>query len=304
MLDLYLPSQVAGITFNPLVVLGYGVLVGIITGLLGVGGGTLVVPFLSLYLGLPIRLAIGTSLFQITGIAASGAYQHFKLGSSDLKLAAVLASSGAFMAYVGAVVSRFIPADLLKGVFGVFVIVIAYKFMQTKKAPLKAATVVPRPVSIPPPIQQQVFFSFLPVNMITHYVPMDIHRQSRSGEYDINVPKMVLLGGGVGLFSGILGVGGGFLLVPGLVFLGIPIKVAVGTDLAQIVASSIVGASTYYSNGDVALSIGLLLMAGGVVGTVIGAKLNRKIPSATLRRLFGFIMIPLGLLMVKSALGY
>lgn len=304
MLDLLLQGQVAGITYNPLVVLGYGVLVGIITGLMGVGGGTLVVPFLTLYLGLPIRLAIGTSLFKTPLMAASGAYQHFKLGSSDLRLAAVLASSGGLMAYVGAVVSRFIPADLLKGIFGVFVVIIAYKFMQPKKAPLKAATVAPRPVSISPPIQRQWFFPFLLVNMITNYVPMNIHRQSKSGDYDINVPKTVLLGGGVGFLSGILGVGGGFLLVPGLVFLGIPIKVAVGTDLAQMAVSSVVGAGTYYAHGDVALAIGLLLMAGGSVGAVIGAKLNRRVPSATLKRLFGFIMIPLGLLMVKSALGY
>ena len=76
----------------------YGIFVGCMTGMLGAGGGTLIVPFLHLYLGLPIKTAIGTSLFQVSGIAASGASQHYRFGSTDLKLALILIISGSSMA--------------------------------------------------------------------------------------------------------------------------------------------------------------------------------------------------------------
>jgi hypothetical protein len=290
-------STASQIQFNVLTVLGYGVLVGIITGLMGVGGGTLVVPFLTLYLRLPIKLALGTSLFQITGIASSGAYQHFKLGSADLKLAAILAASGGGMAYLGATTAQYIPGELLKGVFGVFVIFIAIRFMRGGKAKKREKG--------PEQKMRIVATHVLPICVISHHIPLHIPRHSRLGvDYEIPLVQSVLLGGVVGFFSGILGVGGGFLLVPGLVFLGIPIKIAVGTDLAQIVASSIVGASTYFRHGDVDLVIGLLLMAGGIAGTVIGTRLNRWIRPVALRKVFGGIMIPIGLLMIRSALGH
>ena len=78
---------------------------------------------------------------------------------------------------------------------------------------------------------------------------------TKIAEYTINVPKVFLLGGGVGFSSG---VGGGFLLVPRLAFLGVPMKIAVGTDLIQIMASASVGTATYYPDGYVDLAIGSL----------------------------------------------
>ncbi len=296
--------------FNPLVVLLYGSFVGVITGLIGAGGGTLVVPFLNLYLGFPIRLAIGTSLFQITGIAASGAYQHFKLGTSDLRIAAVLSLSGMIMAYFGAMAAHSVPDDLLKGLFGVFVVLLAVRFMRPgKKAVPRPGLETPRKAvpqratAVPGKGRAGLFGRFLSIGMITNGTMVGGCSNPGFG-YEVKVPEVLLLGGAVGFVSGLLGVAGGFILVPGLVYLGIPMKMAVGTSLAQFVASATAGTVTYYRLDAVDVFIGLLLMAGGVAGTVVGTKLNNRLPSSTLRKIFGLLMVPLGLLMLKSALGY
>ncbi|MBI5253262.1 MAG: sulfite exporter TauE/SafE family protein [Euryarchaeota archaeon] len=298
----YVHSVFSNIDVNILVIFAYGIIVGTITALLGAGGGTLIVPFLTLYVGMPIRSAIGTSLFQVTGIAASGAYQHYKYGSADLKLAAILISSGSVMAYVGATLAQRVPGNALKVIFGVFVILIALKFMRSpKKSEAEHAFKYDTAKAQPKVKKNNLFALILPVAFVSS-LPLAIKRTCPIGDYTIDVPKILLLGGSVGLLAGLLGVGGGFLLVPGLVFLCIPMKVAVGTDLTQIIASAAVGASTYYAKGDVDPIIGSLLMVGGILGTVFGTRLNKKLPAMTLRRLFGVIMIPIGLLMIRSAL--
>ena len=300
-MDFVIHSSFSNIDVNPFLVFAYGILVGCVTAMLGAGGGTLIVPFLTLYLKLPIKTAIGTSLFQVTGIAASGAFQHYRYGSSDLKLALILMISGSSMAFVGARFAQLVPNNILKAIFGVFVILVALKFVRSKSGESTATA--------PSKSEKNSHFMhflhslgrFLPVGMVTP-VPLYIHRRTKIAEYTINLPGVFLLGGAVGFSSGLLGVGGGFLLVPGLVFLGIPMKVAVGTDLTQIIASASVGTATYFLSGYVDPIIGSLLMTGGIVGTVVGARLNRRMPTSTLKKIFGVLMVFVGLLMIRNAL--
>ena len=141
---------------------------------------------------------------------------------------------------------------------------------------------------------------FLHVSMVSP-VPMYMHRKTKIAKYTIHIPKVFLLGGIVGFSSGVLGVGGGFLLVPGLAFLGIPLKIAVGTDLTQIIASASVGTATYYPDGYVDLAVGSLLMVGGIIGTFIGTRLNKKLPASTLKKSFGILMLFVGVLMISKA---
>ncbi len=304
-LDFVIHSSFSNIDFNFLLVLAYGVLVGCITGMLGAGGGTLIVPFLTLYLRLPIKMAIGTSLFQVTGIAASGAFQHYRYGSSDLKLALILMVSGSSMAFVGARFAQHVPSTILKVIFGVFVIIIALKFVKSSEsksdahAPAAAGSEAHHTLPLKRTLHHLT--RFLHVGMVLP-VPMKIYRKTKIAEYTINLPQVFLLGGAVGFSSGLLGVGGGFLLVPGLVFLGIPMKVAVGTDLTQIIASATVGTATYFMGGYVDPIIGGLLMAGGIAGTFIGARLNKRMPTSTLKKIFGVLMLFVGALMIKNAL--
>ncbi|HEX2839768.1 sulfite exporter TauE/SafE family protein [Hyphomicrobium sp.] len=94
-------------------------------------------------------------------------------------------------------------------------------------------------------------------------------------EMSANVLLLLGMGGAVGFLSGLFGVGGGFLLTPLLIFSGIPSAVAVGTGAAQIVASSVSGAVAQYRRNNVDIKMGVVLLAGGVVGSVIGVKMVR-----------------------------
>ncbi|MBK9079116.1 MAG: sulfite exporter TauE/SafE family protein [Hyphomicrobium sp.] len=99
-------------------------------------------------------------------------------------------------------------------------------------------------------------------------------------EMSVNVLVFLGLGGAVGFLSGLFGVGGGFLLTPLLIFLGIPPAVAVGTGAAHIVASSVSGAITQYRRNNVDLKMGLVMLVGGLVGTFIGVEAVRLLRKA------------------------
>src|SRR5688572_28486236 len=94
-------------------------------------------------------------------------------------------------------------------------------------------------------------------------------------EMSANVLLFLGMGAAVGFLSGLFGVGGGFLMTPLLIFSGIPSAVAVGTSAAQIVASSVSGAVAQYQRNNVDIKMGVVLLAGGVVGSVIGVKMVR-----------------------------
>jgi uncharacterized membrane protein YfcA len=107
---------------------------------------------------------------------------------------------------------------------------------------------------------------------MTYYLPI--------AGMSVNIALYLAMGGAVGFISGMFGVGGGFLMTPLLIFTGIPSAVAVGTESAQIVASSVSGAMSHYRRGTVDLKLALVLVAGGIVGGAIGVemvKLLRRI---------------------------
>ena len=89
-------------------------------------------------------------------------------------------------------------------------------------------------------------------------------------EMSVNVFVLLLLGGGIGFLSGLFGVGGGFLLTPLLIFVGVPPAVAVATQANQVIAASVTGAISHWRRGNVDIRMGLVLLAGGAVGSSLG----------------------------------
>ena len=92
-------------------------------------------------------------------------------------------------------------------------------------------------------------------------------------EMSVNVFVLLLLGGGIGFLSGLFGVGGGFLLTPLLIFIGVPPAVAVATQANQVIAASVTGAISHWRRGNVDIRMGLVLLAGGFVGSSLGVAL-------------------------------
>ena len=96
-------------------------------------------------------------------------------------------------------------------------------------------------------------------------------------EMPVNVLVFLAMGGAVGFLSGMFGVGGGFLMTPLLIFSGIPAAVAIGTEAAQIVASSVSGAIAQYQRGNVDVKMGIVLLLGGMLGSVFGVELVKEL---------------------------
>lgn len=113
------------------------------------------------------------------------------------------------------------------------------------------------------------------------------------------VGKYVGVGLGIGMLSGLLGVGGGIFLVPILTgWFAVEQHMAHGTSLAVVVPTGIVGATIYSLHGTLDATLALKLAVGGVVGAAVGARLMKKIPAAQLKRMFGVMLILAGLRMV------
>jgi uncharacterized membrane protein YfcA len=116
------------------------------------------------------------------------------------------------------------------------------------------------------------------------------------------VGRLILIGAATGLASGLLGVGGGFVMVPALVYLlGVPQREANGTSLAVIIPVAIVGAGILGGGHDVNFEVGVALALGAVGGAVIGARLTRRLSDLVLRRAFGVMALAVGIVMIADA---
>jgi uncharacterized membrane protein YfcA len=115
------------------------------------------------------------------------------------------------------------------------------------------------------------------------------------------VARLILIGLATGLASGLLGVGGGFVMVPALVMLGTPQREANGTSLAVILPVAIVGASILGHGHQVDLEVGIALAIGAVGGAVVGARLTRRLSDLVLRRAFGIMALAVGIVMIADA---
>lgn len=286
--------------------------VGFLAGLVGVGGGTFMVPSLVYLLNVPIRIAIGTDLLQIIATATSGAYRHFKQKTADPFLALIILLGAILGGQVGAHTNRILPAHTISIIFGFMVLWVGIQFMLShliKKYEKKGMRFLEKDLERMKEEESKLLHFFVDVDhlllkkkLLEHGVfqisHLNIKRVFHGENYTINIPKAVITGLLVGFFSGLMGVGGGFLAVPLMVgLLGVPMHVAVGSSLIVVIGAAASGVLIYWEEGNVAPVVALLLLIGGMVGAQIGAMASQKLPDITLRRIFGVLMIIIGLKM-------
>lgn len=307
---------ILGTTASPVEVIAIGLVVGFLSGLIGVGGGFLMVPSLVILLKVPIRMAIGTDLLQMVGTASSGAFQHYRQKTADPILAVFLLSGSLLGAQCGALSSNYVSASILKLFFGVILVGEAIRLLLGKKMkcmerqPLKILRkeleVIRREEAL---VVKKVFgegdhmtitekMHEIEHGLFQHLPPFRIERKFHGEFYVIDIPKTIGIGFLVGYLAGLLGVGGGFLMVPLLIgVLKIPIHVAIGTDLVQITGTAASGAIAHWMLGHVIPMLSLLLLVGGVIGAQIGARLSKKLPRITLKEILGILLFIVGLKM-------
>jgi len=279
-MQIYLP--IAEVSVNAFLLLGLGGIVGILSGMFGVGGGFLMTPLL-FFIGIPPAVAVATEANQIVASSFSGVLAHFKRKTVDLKMGVVLLVGGLIGAALGVQVFNMLRAvgqvDLLvKLCYVVFLGIIGgLMFFESLRAILRTR----RPGAAAPRRKH---------NWV-HNLPFKMKFRT-SGLY-ISVIPPVIVGILVGILAAIMGVGGGFIMVPAMIYLlGMPTKVVVGTSLFQIIFvtafTTLMHATTNYT---VDMMLAVLLLIGGVVGAQIGAQIGVKMKAEQLRILLAIMVL-------------
>jgi len=278
-MQIYLP--IAEVSVNAFLLLGLGGLVGVLSGMFGVGGGFLITPLL-FFVGIPPAVAVATSANQIVASSISGVLAHLKRRTVDLKMGGVLLVGGLVGAAIGMVVFNYLrrlgQVDLLVSLsYVVFLgIVGALMFKESLGALRRARR------SAPPTRRRHNWVHALPFKT----------KFRVSGLY-ISVIPPVMVGMLVGVLAAIMGVGGGFIMVPAMIYLlGMPTKVVVGTSLLQIIFvtafTTMLHAITNYT---VDMALAVVLLIGGVVGAQIGTRIGVRMKAEQLRILLALLVL-------------
>ena len=281
-MQIYLP--IAEVSVNAFLLLGLGGLVGILSGMFGVGGGFLMTPLL-FFIGIPPAVAVATEANQIVASSFSGVLAHLKRKTVDLRMGTVLLVGGLIGAALGVIVFNYLKSlgqvDLLVRLcYVVFLGVVGgLMFIESLNAIRKSRK---SGGAAPKPRRQRGWIHALPLKM----------RFRTSGLY-ISVIPPVIVGIVVGVLAAIMGVGGGFIMVPAMIYiLGMPTKVVIGTSLFQIIFvtafTTLLHATTNFTV-DVVLAV--LLLIGGVIGAQIGTRIGVRMKAEQLRILLALMVL-------------
>lgn len=239
-------------------------LVGIALGLLGGGGSILTVPILTYVLGMDPREAIASSLFIVGVTSVVGVFAHARAGRVRWKTGLIFGAAGMVGAFVGGILGGYIPGTLLMILFAVMMVATATAMIRGRKKKAGAA------------------------------------HDTQGG---LPLLRIVLDGFLVGIATGLVGAGGGFLIVPALTLLGgMPIAIAVGTSLMVIAMKSFAGLGGYLFSVSLQWPVVLAFTGVAVAGSFAGAALAGKVPEKALRRGFGIFVLVMGVFVLSQEL--
>jgi len=279
---IYLP--IAEVSVNAILLLGIGGIVGVLSGMFGVGGGFLITPLL-FFAGIPPVVAVATSANQIVASSISGVISHFQRRTVDIKMGSVLLVGGLVGSLIGVQAFAALRAvgqvDLMVRLcYVVFLGAIgAMMFIESLRAILAAGKDGNRPVA---KRRQRNWVHSMPFKM----------RFRTSGLYISALPPLIV-GAAVGVLSAVMGVGGGFIMVPAMIYiLGMPTKVVIGTSLFQIIfVTAFTTLMHALTNQSVDMVLALLLIFGGVLGAQVGARIGVKLKAEQLRILLALLVL-------------
>ena len=286
------------VVVNLLLLILLGVIVGTLGGFFGVGGGFLITGGLLVF-GVPPLFAVGTGLTLIMGSSIINMLKHRGMGHVDFKLGLIMVC-GTLPALILAerlnstLEAAGIAGPVIRYVFVIFLtslgFFIVYDFLKTRRRTgadagqvstvgfalrVQALRIAPHSIRIPG------------LKPLPTYVSLPV-----SGIERISVFVPFLVGFGTGFFAGLLGAGGGFILMPLLVFvLGVPTAIAIGTDLFQITITGSLGTFIYSLGNHVDPLMAIIMLAAASVGAQLGATATRFVDASRIRVLFGVTML-------------
>jgi uncharacterized protein len=266
--------------------LAIAVVAGLLTGLFGVGGGFLVTPLLNVVLGLPMPIAVGTGVMNILGVSTAGLYWRRKSNLADYKLALVLFGGNVSGVYFG---SRTLESFKALGtlqlngtpvaaadfytlllLLALLMAIFVWMFLETRRAgPANVRVGLFSRIGIPP---------------YATFRGLEAPR--------LSIPVLAYFGVLAGYLTGLLGVGGGIILLPALVYLvGMRTHRAIVTSLFMVWLTSLVATVTHAAQGNADLTVLMVLLVGGSAGFQIGMTICGKLDGPKLRRYFCFVVL-------------
>jgi uncharacterized membrane protein YfcA len=261
------------------------VFVGVITSMLGIGEGVLLVPFLTLAAGIPIQIAIATSLVSTIANSSAASMTYVKDCRLNLRLALWFAITATAGAIIGAQIAAQINRTLLTEVFAAALVATAVvMFLRRKEVDAVQSTGLP----------DAQYDRFQLGGSYTNAMG------ERLVTYQVRNPLLGLLSGFVaGNASGLLGIGGGIINVPVMTLgMRVPIKVATGTSALIIGLTTAVGAIIYYANGFVQPLLAAIVLEAVFLGALVGPRLQGKIRNEALTASFAVVLVILASLML------
>ena len=280
-MQIYLP--IAEVSVNALLLLGIGGMVGILSGMFGVGGGFILTPLL-FFIGIPPGVAVASAANQIAGSSFSGLLAHLRKRTVDLKMGSVLLAGGLLGSGLGVMAYSALRKMgqyelvvsllyvVLLGVIGALMLIESLRAIRRSRNPNAALASRKR-------------------HTWAHGLPLKM-RFRASQLYVSAIPPFVV-GVLVGILAAIMGVGGGFIMVPAMIYLiGMPTKVVVGTSLFQFLF--VTGFTTVLhavENKSVDAVLAVILLVGGVIGAQIGVVLAARLKAEQLRVLLPLLVI-------------
>ncbi|MBN9360818.1 MULTISPECIES: sulfite exporter TauE/SafE family protein [unclassified Devosia] len=281
-MQVYLP--IAELSMNLFFLVGIGGAVGFLSGLFGVGGGFLLTPLL-IFSGVPSSVAVASVTGQVVAASTSGALSYYRRGQIDLHMAMYLVLSGVLGAFGGVATFQVLRAAgqldlvislgflILLGFVGTLMLIEAARAIMKRRAGIVVREKLPN---------QHNWFHGLPWRV----------RFKKSRLY-ISVIPVLALGVAIGFVGSLLGIGGGFILVPALVYiLRMPGNMVIGTSLLQVVA--MMAATTILhavSSQSVDILLAFCLMVGGTVGAQFGASAGKYLRGEQLRALLAILVL-------------
>lgn len=280
-MEIFLP--IAEMSVNWVFLIGLGLIVGFLSGLFGVGGGFLMTPLLVFY-GVPSTVAVGTTLSHIAASSVSGAITQWRRRAIDFKMTGVMLAGGLAGTLIGVwlvdQLRRQGQMDLIVSLsyvllLGVVGAIMLKESWETLKAARGGVSPPSRPVTRP------------------WIMALPFKTRFRTSRLYISVIPPIAIGLFVGILSAIMGIGGGFIVVPAMIYiLRMPTNVVLGTSLAQIIAiaavTTVLQATTNYA---VDIMLAFFLVLGGVVGAQAGVRAGAKLRGEQLRFLLAVLVL-------------
>jgi uncharacterized protein len=286
MFQVYLP--IAELPVNVLLILGMGAAVGFLSGMFGVGGGFLMTPLL-IFTGIPPAVAVATQANQTVASSISGVVAHWRRSAVDFKMGGVLLIGGIMGAFAGVYLFRYVrelgQVDLMISLSYVLFLGVIGSLMLNEGVRALIAVRSGRSA----PSSNRAHHNWI------HGLPFKM-RFRRSKLYISAIPP-IAIGLFVGILVAIMGVSGGFIMVPAMIYLlRMPTNVVIGTSLFQIIfVTGLVTILHSVENQSVDVLLAFLLLLGGVVGAQFGARAGQKLRGEQLRALLGFIVLAVAL---------